>query len=228
MAGFNRFKEGFFNGLGIGLGILVVLIGLVASIYAFVEPSSSPTGDYVIDWSSPLNSKINETNHLLTYEITSLSSNTGGTYNNRIPDESFSNDYTEVCFKSSTTYNDSHSGGESTSGGNCVPGDIGFVIEQNERGSGHWEDAKAGCLKDGMRLPEIFEYKFACDNAASLGLNTMTDDWEWASNIGLPIYATTYGVIAAVAGNSGCGYGNWGAVAKTDGTQYTGVYRCVK
>ncbi|ETX08737.1 MAG: hypothetical protein ETSY2_03630 [Candidatus Entotheonella gemina] len=52
----------------------------------------------------------------------------------------------------------------------CLPGDIGWIIEADERPMESWEMAKAECLKFGMRLPEPFEFLFSCTNAEGFGL----------------------------------------------------------
>jgi len=110
-----------------------------------------------------------------------------GMYSNRIILMTSPAAYTEVCFKNGTITYDTHSGSASTAGGNCVPGDIGYVIEKNERAAAFWEMAKQTCLQNGMRLTEPFEWKLACKNAATWDLTAMTGNWEWASNFSLPI-----------------------------------------
>lgn len=222
-------RKGIEQGLGF-FGIGLALFTLIIGVYAFVEPTNGPANNYVFDWSSPLNSMHNDTNQKVTAVQTTasgLSSNTG-MYDNRIPDESFAAAYTEVCFKSGATQNDQHAGGESTAGGNCLPGDVGYIIEQNERTAEHWEDAKATCLENSMRLPESFEFKYSCDSAGTFGLSSMTGNWEWSSNFALPMYDTNYGVGAAILGNSGCGYAGWGWVGRADGSQPSYAFRCAK
>ncbi len=53
------------DGIGIGLGFFIVFIVLV-SVYAFVEPTSSPSANYYIDWNSPINLQHNDTNDKVT------------------------------------------------------------------------------------------------------------------------------------------------------------------
>src|SRR5262245_56375471 len=69
-------------------------------------------------------------------------------------------------------------------GQNGTGGNRGFCIEKDERdGTGKsWEDARQDCAGDGMRLPEPAEFKVACESAGGLGLNDMTNNWEWTSN----------------------------------------------
>lgn len=116
-----------------------------------------------------------------------------GMYNNRIVNQSFSRAYTEVCFKNGESLRDLHPDGGSTLGGNCIPGDRGFVIEQKRRvntrsESVSWTKAKANCLKDGMRLPEIFELQYSCINKEDFEITEMTPvegSWvwgEWSTN----------------------------------------------
>lgn len=152
-----------------------------------------------------------------------------GMYSNRIVLMTPPAAYTEVCFKSGTTSYDAHSVSESTSGGNCVPGDIGYLIEKAERTANYWELAKQTCLQYGMRLPEPFEWKLACKNAATWSLSTMTDNWEWESNFALPLYnGSSVGVGVAVAGNGGCQYATWGWVGYSTGIETSYVFRCVR
>lgn len=96
-------------------------------------------------------------------EGTNTSNVTSGMYNNRIILSTYPAAYTEICFKNGSVYNDQHTAGQSTSGGNCLPGDIGFVIEQNLRTAQKWEYAKVTCTSNNMRLPEVFEWKYACN-----------------------------------------------------------------
>ena len=229
---FKDVKKGF----GIMLGMSLFL-GILFGVYAFVQPTSGPNNNYVLDWASPLNKMHNDTNQKVTNiqsTVGSISTN-DGQYDNRIADRTFPYAYTEICFKGGAVYHDEHSGGESTVGGNCSPGDVGFVIEQNEeerinstgaKGPDYWEQAKAACLKDKMRLPEPFEFKYACVNAGTFGLNSMTGDWEWASNFALPVYDSNYGVGAVIMGYSGCGCAYWGWVGSHDGGQHSLAFRC--
>jgi hypothetical protein len=170
---------------------------------------------------------VNNVMSQFTHAQASITAN-NGQYDNRIPEGSFPNNYTEICFKDGTTKYDIHVGGENTDGGNCLPGDVGFVIEQNERSANYWEQAKADCLKDGMRLPEPFEFKYACVNASTFVLNDMTNNWEWASNFALPVYDSNSGVGAALMGDSVCSYAYWHWVGTSDGSQASDAFRCVK
>ena len=173
--------------VGFGLGLFLVFFFIV-SVYAIVEPKIGPSNNYVLDWSFPLHSMHNSTYEALSQllvtvneinqtassqlqtssgsSISSFISANLGQYGNRIPDRTFPFAYTEVCFKNGNTLSDRHLGAnESTSGGSCVSGDVGYVIEVNERSiSGdttwRWTGAKEFCLRDGMRLPEPLSFSY--------------------------------------------------------------------
>lgn len=104
-----------------------------------------------------------------------------GLYENRILDVSPPLAFSEVCFKNTVVMTDVHEVGEPTAGGNCVPGDIGWIIERDSRGSAHWNTAKGICLRDGMRLPEPFEIFWSTEQNASVQLNDRSMA-GWASN----------------------------------------------
>ncbi len=57
-----EYVSGFKSGIGFMVGIIFVF-GIFIAVYAFVEPSEPPTGNYVIDWLSPLNAMHNDTNN---------------------------------------------------------------------------------------------------------------------------------------------------------------------
>ena len=85
-------------------------------------PTNSPSsGNYYIDPSSPIYNG-----------IISISPN-NGMYNNRIISISPPYHYTEICFKGSSINFDVHLASKSNEGGNCEPGDIGYIIERYER-----------------------------------------------------------------------------------------------
>jgi len=222
------------KGASFGLGIILIF-GIIFGVYAFVEPSSGPGSNYVIDWSSPLNSKHNDTNVKVNdtnnkvQAVSGLTAN-GGMYDNRIPSGTFPLGFTEICFKSGSVYNDSHAGtNQATTGGNCLPGDVGYIIEQAQRTADYWEGAKITCTKNNMRLPEGLEYKYACKNEAGFSLSSMTGNWEWSSNEALPMYnGANYGVGAAVMGGSGCGYATWGWVGYGTGGEDSSAFRCAR
>lgn len=171
---------------------------------------------------------------------TSINTNTGGggdslsanvgLYSNKIVETSPRNAYTEVCFKNGGTSYDKHNGGESTKDGNCLPGDTGFIIEKQERGSANWTNAKANCLKDGMRLPEPFEWQYSCFNAGSADLSSMTGNWEWDSNTaGMLLGNYWSGTYAPAAGNASCDHGyNFGAGGNYGNSSPESAYRCVR
>ncbi len=204
-----------------------MIFAITFGVYAFIEPASGPATDYVINWLSPLNAMHNDTNSR-AQGLSGITAN-AGMYDNRIPQGSFPLAYTEICFKNGNVYSDSHLGGESTSGGNCEPGDVGYVIEQNERSADYWEGAKATCTKINMRLPENFEYKYGCKNAGSFGLSSMTGNWEWSSNEALPMYyGANHGLGTTIIGSSGCSYAGWGIVGNVTGYEPLVSFRCAR
>jgi hypothetical protein len=92
--------------------------------------------------------------------------------------------YIEICFKNRGMLIDNHNASENTRGGNCIPGDTGYIIEKDIRNNGQnlpWTKARVDCIKDGMRLPELFEIQNACYESMlnKVGGNA---NWEWASN----------------------------------------------
>ena len=105
-----------------------------------------------------------------------------GLYSNTIFDGTPPRPYTEVCFVDGAVRSDVHYVSEPTDGGNCLPGDIGWIIERDERPDLVWFDAKMTCLLDEMRLPEPFEWAFSCNRQDELGLHDMTGNIEWGSN----------------------------------------------
>lgn len=153
-----------------------------------------------------------------------------GMYANVIADFAPPNAYSEACFKTGALAFDIHAVGEPTAGGNCVPGDTGWVIERFERaGTQSWTAARAACLLDGMRLPEPFEWQLACDNEALFALDSMTDDYEWASNSAQPDTNEFVGTIAAsVFGQGSCSRATRGTLGNSSGNQTLAVTRCVR
>ena len=135
-----------------------------------------------------------------------LSLNTG-LYDNRIPTFTHHLAFVEVCFKDGTMLIDQNEASTSTAGGNCEPGDRGWIIEREERSSRFWSAAKANCLMVGMRLPELFEQQVTCLEAATTGIVDMTDDWEWMSNTVQPetlsVGDSFIGMMAAALGGGG-------------------------
>ena len=157
------------------------------------------------------------------------SSTSSGLYSNRIPDVTPPNAYTEICFKAGATMFDIHAAGEPTSGGNCLPGDTGWVIERFERIAGAtetWAQARAACLRDGMRLPEPFEYRFTCDDANPFAVVDLADDWEWALNSSFVVPDADSGIGSALFGNGACTRGSWGWISNASSVTSTHVFRC--
>ena len=220
----DRLKDGLYQGFGIGLGLLIIFV-LVIGVYAFVEPTKGPSNNYVVDWLSPLNIMRNDTNQKVTAiqkTTTGLTLNSG-MYDNRIPEGSYPYAYTEICFKGGNILNDQHSGGQSTAGGNCLPGDVGFIIEQNDRSEFRvWTIAKENCLRDGMRLPEPFEYQVAAFNSSDFGITYGRK--EWISN---SVFPDSFGNL--VSGVTFKGYSGWDTVENQSGDSISSAYyRCAK
>ena len=152
-----------------------------------------------------------------------------GPYGNRIPDFTPPNAYTEICIKGGEVLFDIHSASEPTTGGDCVPGDLGWVLERFERNGGaasSWRQAQLSCLKDGMRLPEVLEYQLSCDDAAVFALTDMTDGWEWASNQAVPMYTSASGLSVVVMGSGSCNSGSFSWVARGSGSPSNQSFRC--
>lgn len=160
----------------------------------------------------------------------SLSPNLGQ-YSNQVPRAEPLAAYTEICFRDGVVDSDQHSSGEATNGGNCAPGDTGWLIERDERAAKCWDAAKAECLKFGMRLPEPFEFHYSCRNATVFGLNAMTGNYEWATNSAFPIDdgVRGSGLGATMSGNLGCGNSTWEWVGRSDADQCDPrPFRCVQ
>lgn len=150
----------------------------------------------------------------------------GGLYNNRIPDFTHNAAYVEFCVKNGAGVTDFNGPGTSTAGGNCVPGDRGWLIEVFERPALSWSEAKLKCLTLGMRLPELFEFQVSCFRSASWGLANMADNYEWASNAGTIWLGSGNGFLGIVAGNTSCNIGSITFVVRQDGQVGTANYRC--
>ena len=185
---------------------------------------------------SNISSSVNSSLSLLNSSINSMVPDNGlsanaGMYNNRIIAMNPPAAYTEVCFKSGSTYYDARSAGAATGGGNCSVGDIGFVMEANERGAQLWNLAKIACTQINMRLPEPLEWQYACNNAGTWSLSTMTTNWEWASNTTLSSYNGGYsygGLFVTVLGSGGCNYSIGGWVGRYDATALSTNFRCAR
>ena len=161
-----------------------------------------------------------------------VTASAGPFYTNRITEVTPPGPYTEVCFKNGGFFVDIHTISESTSGGGCLPGDTGWLIERDERPSGtleSWATAQATCLMQGMRLPEPFEWLFSCENRGTLGLNGMIDNWEWGSNTVFLIVAASDKPGVLSFGNGSCEHGAGGALGTlSGGPADKRKYRCVK
>lgn len=154
-----------------------------------------------------------------------------GLYNNRIPDVTPPEPYSEICFKSGSVLSDVHTISESTAGGSCVPGDLGWIIERDERTAAAWDAARVECLVIGMRLPEPFEWRISCVDAATFGLNDMTGDWEWASNVAFPVRsptgAATAGVGVGIFGEVNCASASTAWVGTNTDVSNELTFRCL-
>jgi len=155
-----------------------------------------------------------------------------GGYSNRIPDITPPNAYTEICFKAGAVQFDIHSAAEPTAGDDCLPGDVGWIIERFERESGastSWNQAVAACLADGMRLPEPFEFQFTCGDAGLFAVTDMNDDWEWGSNLPIPINTSgSDGVGVALIGNGSCNRAGFGWIDRNSGPASVHRFRCAQ
>lgn len=111
-----------------------------------------------------------------------------GLYTNTIVDASPALDYVEICWPGGSTTSDVHLGGGPTAGGNCQPGDHGFLVtaEGHPNGQQTWLVGRAWCrgtgsLGLGMRLPEPDEAHIIACSGANLGLSGFFAPL-WASN----------------------------------------------
>ncbi len=152
-----------------------------------------------------------------------------GLYGNTIADITPPLPFTEICFTQGQVLSDIHVIPKSTAGGNCVPGDVGWIIEQDRRPAATWDSAKVDCLLDGMRLPEVFEWLYSCNNAVLFGLS-MEGEWEWSSNSSVPRDdgGSTTGAAVNTVGNPTCTNGGWRWVTRQDGLSDSHQYRCVR
>lgn len=163
----------------------------------------------------------------------SANNNTGasanaGLYENRLVLMTPAMPFTEVCFKAGAVQSDVHSISESTQGGACVPGDLGWIIERDQREAETWANARVACLLVGMRLPEPFEWLYSCTNGPSFGMIDMTNDWEWGSNTTTPGRpGTNAGAMVTILGQGGCGQADFNWAAGTVGSALF-TYRCVR
>lgn len=151
-----------------------------------------------------------------------------GIYDNRIPDFVPPLAFTEVCFKNGQILSDIHTVSEGPAGGQCEAGDLGWIIERDERTAANWVVARAECLVEGMRLPEPFEWQLSCFNLMQWGLNSMTNGREWASNTTIVWNnGSAGGVVVSTLGEGTCNYGNVGFVGRNTGSIGLYPFRCV-
>jgi len=125
---------------------------------------------------------------------------------------------------------DVHLVSEPTAGGNCDVGDVGWIIEREEREAKTWVDAKADCLMDQMRLAEPFEWGYSCNNLVELELlNMVSDVPEWASNAVFPTRNSAEGgepdrIQVASMGEDACSNTTAGLINGAASV----AYRCVR
>ncbi|MDY7091416.1 MAG: hypothetical protein SX243_00440 [Acidobacteriota bacterium] len=152
-----------------------------------------------------------------------------GIYNNRIQDFTPAEPYTEICLKAGAIQADIHTISEPPTGGNCDVGDLGWVIERDERTATTWETAKATCLLLGMRLPETFEWRLSCLNATSFGISNMTGNWEWGSNTAAVVISSSgnSGPAVEAYGNASCNNSMFSWVASTVNSAESRAFRCL-
>ena len=164
-------------------------------------------------------------------------------YDNKIPDFTHTEPYTEVCFKKGTTLVDLHLDKGSTHAGLCRPGrpgrpgDIGFIIEKNLRLKASWFEAKQTCFQMGMRIATSYEWQLACKHASKWEIANMQSGWEWASNTPYPLYnevkrnrgvgVAVFGKPPTVAGKPQCEASEWRWAGYLSGYRSSYPFRCV-
>ncbi len=154
----------------------------------------------------------------------------GPMYDNRIVDMTPPNAYTEICFKNGSVFYDKHDGSGTTQGGNCVPGDRGYIIEKKPRNPKEWANAAFDCLSTNMRLPEAIEFKHSCINASQLGLESLPVNWELVgtTTFVLPIGNHHY-TTSSIMGGGSCNKAGPNNVGSTDNSGTGPVYyRCAR
>jgi hypothetical protein len=108
---------------------------------------------------------------------------------------------------------------------------VGFCIEKDERSADTWENARNTCASLNKRLPEPAEFKLACTFATALGLNNMTNSFEWESNFTFPIQfisGSTAAMGAADGGNGNCAMMSYGFVGSSGSSADSIAFRCVR
>ena len=120
-------------------------------------------------------------------------------------------------------------------GSGGTSGATGFCVESTERTTAlDWISARQTCAAAGKRLMEPAEFKYACDNATSLGLSGMSDNYEWATNFAFFVIDYWYGqgmqkLNAIKAGNGSCNSSASGPISDiTSGTPDTATFRCIR
>lgn len=96
----------------------------------------------------------------------------------------------------------------------------GFCIDRDDHLNSNWQDAAATCVSEGKRLCSMAEWSGACQNAATLGLQDMTDNHEYVDEYWSMHYSpngTYYSAFISV-GNGNCEriyYSGWGCENST-------------
>ncbi len=229
-----------FSGFALGAFISICLQVQAGSLTPSGTPASTsigivPIADIVGSGYVTSTDSLHQNAFSLTSINSTLTSDGGmtansGMYNNRIISMNPPAAYTEVCFKSGSTYYDARSAGVATGGGNCSVGDIGFVIETNERSANTWELARQACTQINMRFPELFEWKLSCKNAATWSLSTMTTNDEWTSNTASTVYipGSYAGVATMVSGAGSCLRTSIYWINQNTATEGSANFRCVR
>lgn len=106
--------------------------------------------------------------------------------------------------------------------------EIGYCMERGERDDALFEYARDKCLSAGKRLPEPMEFKFACEQASSLGLSDMVNGWEWSTNFPIYMIDGDSGQDASLSGSGGCNYSSGAWIASGGGSEGKAPYRCLR
>ena len=151
---------------------------------------------------------------------------------NKIPSLKHALAFVEICYdyESGSLKKDEHPAGGPTDeeGGSCHPGDVGIVVEKDERKALTWPEAANNCLASGMRLPTAEEWQILCLNEEEWGLDDMTGNWEWASKGQFPMFlGGRAGMAVTLYGDKDCVTASFSFVASFDGGELgEASYRC--
>jgi hypothetical protein len=120
----------------------------------------------------------------------------------------------------------------------AINGAMGICMESTLRDGGApaiFEVARKTCIEDGKRLPEPFEYKYACQNVIGFSdMPTSIPDGEWGSNFTSFLFDPDVGHFAAgsvfgtLVGYGSCWYQNYGGTGGWNSATSVGhPFRCV-